>query len=492
MRTILFMGVWIIIMMRKKKLVKSILVLIMLLLFSCVTGILISQESDNDDAEDSYYDTAFKNPLKEGTYTVKYYKEIVRRSMTGRVPLEDDELTKQQSYYVFYYSTSIYQEKLMIERYERFRDNTYSIIQRFMFDYMGNLIREQTFNFTGKLKDFTIYEYTEDGRLSREAKYSGKGKYSDPQSPKSEKKIYYTNGKIFKVEYFSKGNLTRREMYKNNNIVKQFVYYYFPNGAKQKMEEFDGNNTIVKLVLYGDNGRPLRKIYYNKEGKERKVVDMQPPKEDETDSLTREEYLNSVDSKSYGKGMGPGIVVLHSMLEILNGYMGVETEKIKIGDKEYKNNGYTLIFGLFESQGININDELSELAGIELALEDRLYYLWQLFSNFGWTITTSLRGAIRKGDLIFFDYVNDVNKNGNLKDDPLSHVAIVEETLKDGTVTFVHSLNGKIQKGQVNFFYPSYEATNTVLTHNGRKLGKAIDFIHGVVRPDYLALKMED
>ncbi len=461
----------------------------MLILFLFFTGILISQEENTNDA--SYYNKV-ENPLKEGTYTVKYYKEIVRRSMTGSNPLKEEEITKHQGYYKFYYSTGLYKEKLMIERYEKFKDNSYSLIQRFMFDYMGNLIREQTFNFTGKLKDFTIYEYTEDGRLSREAKYSGKGKYSDPKNPKSEKKIFYTNGKIFKIDYFSKGNHTKREMYKDNKLIKQFVYFYFPNGKRQRMEEFDENNTIVKIVIYDENGKPLRKLYYDKEGKEKKIVDMQPPKDADEDNYTREEYLKTVNSNNYGKGMGPNVVVLNGIMEILNKYMNVETETIKIGNKEYKNNGYSLIFGLFESQGINIDDELSGVAGMDIANEDRLYYLWYFFSNFGWTKKINLREGIKKGDLLFFDFVNDINKNGTLKDDPLSHVAIVEEVLNDGTVSFIHSINGKIQKGEVNYFYPSYEVTNTVIINEGKRLGKAIDLIHGVARPDYLALKMND
>ncbi len=475
-------------MMIRKRLI-NILILTMVISFLVLTGMLVSQEENT--ADGSYYNKV-ENPLKEGTYTVKYYKEVIRRSMTGSSPIEEEEIVKLQSYYKFYYSKGLYNEKLMIERYEKFRDNTYSLIQRFMFDYMGNLIREQTFNFTGKLKDFTIYEYTEDGRLSREAKYSGKGKYSDPKNPKSEKKIYYTNGKIFKIDYFSKGNLSRREMYKNNNVIKQFVYYYFPNGKKQRMEEFDENNTIVKIVIYDDNGKPLRKVYYDKEGNEEKVVDLQPPKESDENKYTRDEYLKTIDSENYGKGIGPNIVVINGMMEMLNKYMNVETESIKIGNKEYENNSYTLIFGLLESQGINLDSELSEIAGIDLTDEDRLYYLWHLFSNYGWTITINLRGGIRKGDLIFFNYINDINKNGTLKDDPLSHVAIVEKVLRDGTVKFIHSINGKIQKGEVNYFYPSYEVTNTVLFNENKKLGKAIDFIHGVARPDYLALRMSD
>jgi hypothetical protein len=58
------------------------------------------------------------------------------------------------------------------------------------------------------------------------------------------------------------------------------------------------------------------------------------------------------------------------------------------------------------------------------------------------------------GDVAFFDNTWDKNGNG-LLDDPLTHVAIVEEVDKAGTITMVHlgSSNG-ISRLKMNLYHP--------------------------------------
>ena len=50
---------------------------------------------------------------------------------------------------------------------------------------------------------------------------------------------------------------------------------------------------------------------------------------------------------------------------------------------------------------------------------------------------------------MFFDNTYDSNGNG-VRDDPLSHVGVVEKVLADGTVVFVHRIGDKIVKWRVN------------------------------------------
>jgi hypothetical protein len=65
-----------------------------------------------------------------------------------------------------------------------------------------------------------------------------------------------------------------------------------------------------------------------------------------------------------------------------------------------------------------------------------------------------LHGSLRRdhplpGDLVFFDDTWDSNGNG-LRDDPLSHVGVVEKIFGDGTVLFVHRIGGKIVRWRLN------------------------------------------
>lgn len=67
-------------------------------------------------------------------------------------------------------------------------------------------------------------------------------------------------------------------------------------------------------------------------------------------------------------------------------------------------------------------------------------------------------GSLRRmdplpGDLVFFDDTWDQNGNG-LRDDPLSHVAIVERVDDDGTVVLVHRVGRRIVRARMNLEEP--------------------------------------
>lgn len=68
-------------------------------------------------------------------------------------------------------------------------------------------------------------------------------------------------------------------------------------------------------------------------------------------------------------------------------------------------------------------------------------------------------GSLRRsrplpGDLVFFDDTYDANGNG-LRDDPLSHVGVVEKVLPDGTVLFVHRIGSRIVRWRMHPDRPS-------------------------------------
>ena len=64
------------------------------------------------------------------------------------------------------------------------------------------------------------------------------------------------------------------------------------------------------------------------------------------------------------------------------------------------------------------------------------------------------QGSLRKtdplpGDLVFFDDTYDRNHDGK-RNDPLSHVGVVEKVLPDGTVVLVHRVGGGILRYRMN------------------------------------------
>ena len=67
--------------------------------------------------------------------------------------------------------------------------------------------------------------------------------------------------------------------------------------------------------------------------------------------------------------------------------------------------------------------------------------------------TLSHRRKIRPGDLVFFDNTYDRNRNGR-RDDPLSHIAIVETVERDGTATLIHLGSGGVVRIRMNLREP--------------------------------------
>jgi hypothetical protein len=68
------------------------------------------------------------------------------------------------------------------------------------------------------------------------------------------------------------------------------------------------------------------------------------------------------------------------------------------------------------------------------------------------------RGSFRRsrplqGDLVFFDDTYDANDNGR-RDDPLSHVGVVERIEDDGVVVFVHRVGEGIVRGRLHLGRP--------------------------------------
>jgi hypothetical protein len=57
------------------------------------------------------------------------------------------------------------------------------------------------------------------------------------------------------------------------------------------------------------------------------------------------------------------------------------------------------------------------------------------------------------GDLVFFDDTWDRNANGR-RDDPLTHLGLVEWVEVDGTVTFLHRSGGGVTRGHLNLDRP--------------------------------------
>jgi hypothetical protein len=75
--------------------------------------------------------------------------------------------------------------------------------------------------------------------------------------------------------------------------------------------------------------------------------------------------------------------------------------------------------------------------------------IWRFARHHG----TLHRDDPRPGDLVFFSETYDRNRDGRVNDG-LTHVGIVERTLPDGTVYFIHRIAGRVVRYCMNLEYP--------------------------------------
>ena len=94
----------------------------------------------------------------------------------------------------------------------------------------------------------------------------------------------------------------------------------------------------------------------------------------------------------------------------------------------------------------------------------------------------------RPGDLVFFDDTYDRNGNG-ARDDPLSHVGLVESVADDGTVAFLHFGSGRVKRDVLNMHDPDAHVTadgatwNSFLRRGRRGKRLAGQLLRGFARP---------
>jgi hypothetical protein len=450
---------------------------ILFIVLSLAMGVLLYTQEDKDPIE---------NPLEEGTYSVAYYQEIVRKTMTGYKLIDESELYKFQKFYKFYNSRDVYSVTIMIERYERDSSGEAFLIRRIMLNRMGNIAYEQTFNFKKEMTGYTLYKYDSLGRLLREAKFDGDGEII------TDEWIYYNpDGTLWRKEKYSRGKLLEKEIYgERNKLKKRFLYFYFPDGSMERREEYNGEGVIQKIIIYDYDGSILQKVYY-KDGEVDEVVDIKPRDEDDEELSFDVEDENPTYG---GKGAGPDILLLVDMFDYIDKYLNSDDEEISINGKTFENNSTDFVFTFLYSIGIDLENEIIQYSEendkpVNFS-KGKINALWEYLIHRGWAYKANYKVRVSKGDLLFFDYVNDTT--GDRLFDEKSHIGIVKEITDNSTLIFYHCLEnkGNIQIGKVNLERPADKQYNSIIrVINQEYMTSSI--ISGIGKVDYLTLKSE-
>ncbi len=109
---------------------------------------------------------------------------------------------------------------------------------------------------------------------------------------------------------------------------------------------------------------------------------------------------------------------------------------------------------LFHLTGLNLRD----LYGTG---SNGVTAIWNGLSEMGYTLD---HNDLQAGDIIFFDNTYDRNKNG-VRDDYLSHIAVIESVDEYGTATYVHYGSKGVVRAKINLNQPEVFET----TKNGER-----------------------
>jgi len=118
--------------------------------------------------------------------------------------------------------------------------------------------------------------------------------------------------------------------------------------------------------------------------------------------------------------------------------------RVKIQGKRYPADCSGLVRGLYAASGIDLFDvgfypKANGVARIYryVARQGRLHH-----------------GTPRPGEIVFFDNTYDRNRDGR-RNDPLTHVGVVEEVHRNGTVVVIHFGSGSVQRLNLNLSKPT-------------------------------------
>jgi probable lipoprotein NlpC len=123
----------------------------------------------------------------------------------------------------------------------------------------------------------------------------------------------------------------------------------------------------------------------------------------------------------------------------------VGRSRVEVGGRHYTPDCSGFVRGVYASQRVDLYGGLGELDGgngvgrifTHVVQHGRIHY----------------GPTVHPGDLVFFHNTWDFNRDG-LPNDPLTHVGVVETVDLDGTVMFVSSVSGGIERYRMNLKHP--------------------------------------
>ena len=124
--------------------------------------------------------------------------------------------------------------------------------------------------------------------------------------------------------------------------------------------------------------------------------------------------------------------------------------RVEVGGRHYTPDCSGLVRGVYATQLVDLYDGLGELDGGNGVGRIYTHAVQQGRIHYGPTV--------HPGDLVFFHNTWDFNRDG-FPNDPLTHVGVVEQVERDGTVVFVSWVSAGIERYRMNLRRPDIHKT---------------------------------
>lgn len=152
--------------------------------------------------------------------------------------------------------------------------------------------------------------------------------------------------------------------------------------------------------------------------------------------------------------MAKGTPSQAALARAAQGFLGQSS--IRINGRSYSSDCSSLVRAVYATRQVDVYSGLDELDGGNGVGRIYTYALQHGRIHYGPTVYP--------GDLVFFHNTWDFNGDG-LPNDPLTHVGVVEQVERDGTITFVSWVSSGVERYRMNLRHPNVHKSG-----NGRLL----------------------
>ncbi len=162
---------------------------------------------------------------------------------------------------------------------------------------------------------------------------------------------------------------------------------------------------------------------------------------------------------------------------VLDAESFVQARELRVADRTFPFDCSGLVGAVLYQNGIDVFRGASELQ----IRGNGVTILHQFYERYGSLYQNPVPGI---GDLVFFSNTYDRNRDRHLND-RLTHVGIVETIDSDGTITFIHQVNGGIHRYVMNLKRPhqhqdeSGKVLNSYLRRRRRSDGAGTPYLTG-------------